>query len=294
MAKNKDQVTKRRLQTSYITTIVSITLVLFLLGVMGLLILNSEKLSVYVKENIGFSVILKENSKEADIIKLRKQLDATKYIKSTRFITKDEAAEDLKAQLGEDFTDFIGYNPLLSSIDVKLYADYTNVDSLAVIEKDLARYDNLVKEVFYQKNLISIVNQNVKKISIVLLIFSALLFFISWALINNTIRLSVYSKRFLIKTMQLVGATKTFIRIPFLNSGTIAGIIGGVLANSMLAAIIKYSEQEFDGAISFADINILIILFSGILVLGVIISRVSAFYAVNKYLKIKGKELYYK
>ncbi len=294
MAKNKDQVTKRRLQTSYITTIVSITLVLFLLGVMGLLILNSEKLSVYVKENIGFSVILKENSKEADIIKLRKQLDATKYIKSTRFITKDEAAEDLKKELGEDFTEFIGYNPLLSSIDVKLYADYTNADSLAVIENDLARYDNLIKEVFYQKNLISIVNQNVKRISFVLLIFSALLFFISWALINNTIRLSVYSKRFLIKTMQLVGATKGFIRTPFLNSGTIAGIIGGIIANLMLVVIIRYTEKEFEGAISFADLNILIILFSGIIVLGVIISRISAFYAVNKYLKIKGKELYYK
>jgi len=294
MAKNKDQVTKRRLQTSYITTIVSITLVLFLLGVMGLLILNSKKLSVYVKENIGFSVILKENSKEADIIKLRKQLDATNYIKSTRFITKEEAAEDLKKELGEDFTEFIGYNPLLSSIDVKLYADYTNSDSLAVIEKDLSRYDNLIKEVFYQKNLISIVNQNVKRISIVLLIFSTLLFFISWALINNTIRLSVYSKRFLIKTMQLVGATKSFIRKPFLNSGTIAGIIGGIIANLMLVVIIKYSEKEFEGAISFADLNILIILFSGIIVLGVIISRISAFYAVNKYLKIKGKELYYK
>ena len=294
MAKNKDQVTKRRLQTSYITTIVSITLVLFLLGVMGLLILNSEKLSVYVKENIGFSVILKENSKEADIIKLRKQLDATKYIKSTRFITKEEAAEDLKKELGEDFTEFIGYNPLLSSIDVKLYADYTNTDSLAVIENDLARYDKLIKEVFYQKNLISIVNQNVKRISIVLLIFSGLLFFISWALINNTIRLSVYSKRFLIKTMQLVGATKGFIRTPFLNSGTIAGIIGGVIANLMLVVIIRYTEKEFEGAISFADLNILIILFSGIIVLGVIISRISAFYAVNKYLKIKGKELYYK
>ncbi len=294
MAKNKDQVTKRRLQTSYITTIVSITLVLFLLGVMGLLILNSKKLSIYVKENIGFSVILKENSKEADIIKLRKQLDATKYIKSTRFITKDEAAEDLKKELGEDFTEFIGYNPLLSSIDVKLYADYTNADSLAVIESDLARYNNLVKEVFYQKNLISIVNQNVKRISIVLLIFSGLLFFISWALINNTIRLSVYSKRFLIKTMQLVGATKGFIRTPFLNSGTIAGIIGGVIANLMLVIIIRYTEKEFEGAISFADLNILIVLFSGIIVLGVIISRISAFYAVNKYLKIKGKELYYK
>jgi len=165
---------------------------------------------------------------------------------------------------------------------------------LAVIENDLARYNNLIKEVFYQKNLISIVNQNVKRISIVLLIFSGLLFFISWALINNTIRLSVYSKRFLIKTMQLVGATKGFIRTPFLNSGTIAGIIGGVIANLMLVVIVRYTEKEFEGAISFADLNILIILFSGIIVLGVIISRISAFYAVNKYLKIKGKELYYK
>ncbi len=294
MAKNKDRITKRKLQTAYLTTVVSITLVLFLIGVMGLLILNSNKLSVYVKENIGFSVIIKDNAKEADIIKLRKQLDATSYVKSTRFISKDEAADDLKKEIGEDFTEFIGYNPLLSSIDVKLYADYTNIDSLAVIESDLSKYNTLIKDVFYQKNLISIVNKNVKRISLVLFLFSTLLFFISWVLINNTIRLSVYSKRFLIKTMQLVGATQGFIRTPFLNSGTIAGIIGGVIANLMLLTIVNFSEKEFSGAISFADFNILIILFSGIIIFGILITRISAYFAVNKYLKIKGTDLYYK
>ena len=133
MSKTKDNITKRRLQTSYITSTVSISLVLFLVGLMGLLILNSQKISNYVKENIGFSVIIKENAKEAEIIKLKKRLDASDYVKSTKFISKDEAADELQAELGEDFTDFIGYNPLSSSIDVKLYADYTNIDSINVI-----------------------------------------------------------------------------------------------------------------------------------------------------------------
>jgi len=293
MSKNKENITKRRLQTSYITSTVSITLVLFLIGMMGLLILNSQKISNYVKENIGFSVILKQDAKEADIIKLKKRLDASTYVKSTKFITKEEAAHELQEELGEDFTEFIGYNPLSSSIDVKLYADYTNVDSLNVIEQNLSKYDNIIKEVFYQKNLVSLVNSNVKKISLVIFALSFLLFIISWTLINNTIRLSVYSKRFIIKTMHLVGATNSFIRRPFLNASSLTGIIGSILAISGLAAIIHFTEQEFEGAVNFTQIDVLAVLFAFLMLLGIVITRISAYFAVNKYINLKSDELYY-
>ena len=293
MSKTKDNITKRRLQTSYITSTVSISLVLFLVGLMGLLILNSQKISNYVKENIGFSVIIKENAKEADVIKLKKRLDATAYVKSTKFISKDEAADELQTELGEDFTEFIGYNPLSSSIDVKLYADYTNIDSINVIEQNLSKYDNIIKEVFYQKNLVSIVNHNVKRISFFILGLSFLLFIISWTLINNTIRLSVYSKRFIIKTMHLVGATNNFIRRPFLNASSLTGIAGSIIAISGLAAIIHFTQKEFEGAVNFTQIDVLLVLFGILIILGILITRVSAYFAVNKYINLKSDELYY-
>lgn len=278
--------------SSFVTTIISISLVLFLLGLTGLLILNSKKLSDYVKENIGFSVILKEDVKEVDIIKLQKDLDAAEYVKSTKYVTKDEAAEELKEELGEDFIEFLGYNPLLSSIDVKFFAEYANPDSIALIEQDLAEYTQ-IQEVFYQKSLIQLVNENVKKISLIILVFSVILFLISFALINNTIRLSVYSKRFLINTMQLIGANKSFIRWPFLLKSILHGIIGALLAIAMLIGIIYMAQKELKGVISFQDIEIVGILFMLVIVLGIIITWVSTFFAVNKYLRLKTNELYY-
>jgi cell division transport system permease protein len=255
--------------------------------------MNSNKISNYVKENIGFSVIIKQDAKEADIIKLKKRLDASEYVKSTKFISKDEAADELQKELGEDFTEFIGYNPLSSSIDVKLYADYTNIDSINVIQQNLNKYGNIIKEVFYQKNLVSIVNHNVKRISLFILGLSFLLFIISWTLINNTIRLSVYSKRFIIKTMHLVGATNSFIRRPFLNSSSLTGIIGSFIAISALALIVHFTQEEFEGAVNFTQIDVLLVLFSILVLLGIIITRVSAYFAVNKYINLKSDELYY-
>src|SRR6056297_1571436 len=228
MAKKEPAVTKRRLRSSYLTSI-SITLVLFMLGVLGLLILNAQRLSEYVKENIGFSIILKENVKEVDVILLQKTLDAAEYVKSTKYITKEQAAKELQEELGENFIDFLGYNPLLASIEVHLYADYANPDSIKIIEQDFQQYE-LIKEVFYQKSLVSLVNENIRKISFIILVFSGLLFLIAIALINNTIRLSVYSKRFIINTMQLVGATRGFIRRPFLFRSVWQGIVAALLA----------------------------------------------------------------
>lgn len=290
--KAESKLTKRRLRSSYLTSIISITLVLLMLGLLGLLILNAKRVSDYVKENIGFSIILKENVKEVDIIRLQKNLDASDYVKSTEYITKEQAAEELQQELGEDFIEFLGYNPLLASIEVHLYAPYANPDSLEVIEGDFQNYDQ-IKEVFYQKSLVNLLNENIRKISLIILVFSALLFLIAIALINNTIRLSVYSKRFIIHTMQLVGATRGFIRRPFLYRSAFHGLIASLLAIGLLSGLLYLGQQEFQEIISFRDIEILGVLFLAVLVLGIAINWISTFFAVNKYLRMNVDKLYF-
>jgi len=292
MSKKETNITKRRLRSSYITSIISISLVLFLLGMLGLLVLNAKRLSDYVKENIGFSVILKENIKEVDVILLQKSLDASEFVKSTKYITKDEAAEELQEDLGEDFVEFLGFNPLLASIEVKLYADYANTDSIKVIESDFKQYEQ-IKEVFYQKSLVSAVNENIKEISLYILIFSGLLLLIAITLINSTIRLSAYSKRFIINTMQLVGATRGFIRRPFLYRSVGNGILAGIISIGFLSGAIYLFQKEFRGVVNFKDIEIVGILFLVVLMVGIIINWISTFFAVSKYLRIKVDKLYY-
>lgn len=292
MSKKEANITKRRLRSSYITSVISISLVLFLLGMLGLLVLNAKRLSDYVKENIGFSVILKENVKEVDVILLQKSLDASEFVKSTKYITKEAAAEDLQKDLGEDFVEFLGFNPLLASIEVKLYADYANPDSIKLIEQDFLKYEP-IKEVFYQKSLVSLVNENIRKISLIILVFSGLLFLIAITLINSTIRLSVYSKRFIINTMQLVGATRGFIRRPFLYKSAGNGILSALIAIGLLVGVLYLAQQEFKEIISFKDIEIVGILFLGVLLIGIIINWISTFLAVSKYLKMKVDKLYY-
>lgn len=292
MSKKEANITKRRLRSSYVTSIISISLVLFLLGMLGLLVLNANRLSDYVKENIGFSVILKENVKEVDIILLQKSLDASEFVKSTKYITKEEAAEELQKELGEDFVEFLGFNPLLASIEVNLYAEYANTDSISVIERNFKQYDQ-IKEVFYQKSLVSLVNENIRKISIIILGFSALLFLVAITLINSTIRLSVYSKRFIINTMQLVGANSGFIRRPFLYRSAGNGIIAGLISIGFLSGVLYLVQQEFSEVVNFHDIEIVGSLFIGVLLVGVIINWISTFFAVSKYLRMKVDKLYY-
>ncbi len=292
MAKKEANITKRRLRSSYVTSIISISLVLFLLGLLGMLVLNAKRLSDYVKENIGFSVILEENVKEVDVILLQKSLDASEYVKSTKYITKKEAAEELKQELGEDFIEFLGFNPLLASIEVNLYANYANQDSIDLIEKDLQQYEQ-IKEVFYQKSLVSLVNENIRKISLIILVFSGLLLLVAITLINSTIRLSVYSKRFIINTMQLVGATRGFIRRPFLYRSAGNGIFAAFLAGGLLAGVLYAAQQEFRDIISFQDIEIVGILFLCVLLFGILINWISTFFAVSKYLRMKVDKLYY-
>lgn len=283
---------RRRLRSAYFTTIVSISLVLFILGIMGLLILNARKLSSYVKENIGFSVILNDDAKEADVKALQKNLDAANFVKSTEYISKENAAADLQAELDEDFIQFLGFNPLLASINVHLFADYANPDSIQNIEKNFQQYPQ-VKEVFYQKNLLHLINENVKKISITLLLFSILLFIISFTLINNTIRLVVYSKRFIINTMRLVGATNGFIRRPFILKSTLQGLIGALLAFVMLLTFIHFANKELKDISEIIDAKITVVLFFLVIIFGILITGVSTYFAVNRYIRINKDELYY-
>jgi len=193
MAKKKPQKLKKSLFSSYLTTTLSISMILFLFGLLGLLIINAQRLSDYVMENIGITLILRDDAKEADVMKLQKNLEMANYIKSTRFVDKESAAVELKNELGEDFVDFLGFNPLLSSIDVTVFASYANPDSMAMLEKKLL-VNPEIQEVYYQRNLVKQLNSNVKKISFILLALCLLMFVIFTALINNTIRLSVYSK----------------------------------------------------------------------------------------------------
>jgi len=292
MARQDEKYTRRRLRSSYATTMVSITLVLFMMGLFGLVILHARKLSDYVKENISVAIIMKEEVKEAGIIQLQKILDASEFTKSTEYITKEEAAEQMTKELGEDFVGFLGYNPLLASIDLRLKADYANEDSIAVIENFILQ-DKNVKEVFYQKSLVHLINRNIQRIGMILLGFSALLLIISIALINNTIRLSVYSKRFLIKSMQLVGATRGFISRPFIMKGIMQGIYSAFLAIILLAGIVYGARQEFPELVDFRDIDLFAILFGSVILLAVFLTWVSTFTAVRRYLRMKADSLYY-
>ncbi len=291
MARPEEIVIGRRLKTSYISTVVSITLVLYVLGLLGLIIMHARKLSEHVKENIGFSIVIMDNARNAEISQLQKTLEILPAVKSTEFISSDKAAEDLMAELGEDFVEFLGYNPLFPSIEVKLHAAWANPDSLAVFEGAVLK-SRIVKEVDYQKSLVHIVNENVRKIGIFLLLFGALLLVIAFSLINNTIRLSVFSKRFLIKSMQLVGATQSFIRKPFVIKGIVQGIIGAAVSIALLLLSLYAAQKSIPELINFQDIEMLLTMFALVILLGIIISWISTHFAVKKYLHIKTDYLY--
>jgi len=263
-----------------------------MLGTIGILLLTAHRISKYVRENVGFSVFLKDQVKEADIYRLQKTLDAETYVRSTRYITKEDAAKEFSEELGEDFVGFLGYNPLSSSIEVKLDAHYVNNDSIDLIESRLILHDE-VKEVSYQKSMIHILNENIEKISLFILAFSALLVVIAVSLINNTIRLSVYSRRMLIRTMQLVGATNAFIRRPFLLRSMLHGIYSAFIAMAILVLALYWAEGQLEDIISVRDVQILGGLFLIVFFSGMILSWISTYFAVNKYLKIKTDNLYY-
>jgi cell division transport system permease protein len=291
--KNKENgLSKTRLRSSYLTLVISVSLVLFLLGVLGFMLINARELADYFRESLSFSVMLDDDAKEADIRMLQKDLDAKLYVKSTEYVSKDEAAAKMKEELGEDFINFLGDNPLPPSIDVYLHAGYTSPDSVAKIEKYVLEYP-FVKEVYYQESLLFLINENVKKISLFLLVISSFLFLIALTIINNTIRLSVYSRRFLIRTMQLVGATRAFIRRPFIIQSAFHGLFAALLAMSLLMGLLYMIEKEFFLMFTFESTKLLILLGVSIVMIGVLINIISTFFSVNRYLSISEDKLYY-
>lgn len=291
MASTQEHISRRRYQSTYITTVVSMTLVLLMLGMLALILLQARQLSDYVKENIGIRIYMKESSREADIIRLQKLLDAQPYVKSTKYVPPEDAARELTEELGEDFIGFLGYNPLPPSIDLRIKADWATLDSLQKIEQSIVT-DSNVKEVFYQKSLVDVINRNIRTISIVLLGFSILLTFIAVVLIHNTIRLSVYSRRFVIRTMKLVGATQSFIRRPFLWKGIVQGLWGAVLSILLLAGIIYLAGKQLPELASLFNTEIFLLLFALVVIMGILIAWFSTFFAVRKYLMMNEDELY--
>ncbi len=291
MSKSENKQSKRRLRSSYLTTIVSISLVLFMLGMLVLILLNAQQISNHVKENIGFSIILNKGVNPQEVKHIKDLLEIEPFVKQTKFIDPDVAAAEFQEALGEDFVTFIGENPLLPSIDVKLNAAYANPDSLANIEASLLE-NTKIKEVFYQADLVDAVNTNMKKISFYLLGFSGLLLLLAMALINNTIRLSIYSRRFLIKTMQLVGARHSFIRRPFVLQGIGNGIVAAFIAIGLIVTFLYYLQQQFPELIDFKNLELYGALFLMVLILGIIISWISTNLAVRKYLRIESGDLY--
>lgn len=284
---------KRRVAGSYAMSLMSIMLVLFLLGVFALLMMHAQKLSNHIKENIGFEIVMNSNVKEANILYLQKELDAMPAVKSTEYITKDEAIRRLSEDLGEDFLQWLGNeeNPLLPSIDVRFNADYANIDSLAVIESQLLANDD-VKEVYYQKSLVEVINQNVKRIGMALIVASIILLVIAISLIRNTIRLSIYSKRFLVRSMQLVGATEAFIRKPFVKTGVSQGFFGAILADILLIIMMYWLNKHIPELALIQSLEITVCIYVGIIVIGIILASISTATALRKYLNAHIDKLY--
>ena len=291
MKTGKNKSLNRRILSSSVSVVISLSLVLFVVGLLGLLLINAQRVSNYVKENIGLTIMLKEDINEIEIMKFQKTLDAASFAKNSTFISKKQATIDLENDLGEDFVQFLGYSPLLASIDVKLNANYANTDSLAVIKNELNKNAS-VHDIFYQENLIDKLNSNVSRITFFLLTFCLLLFVIAFALINNTIRLSVYSKRFLIRTMSLVGATNGFIQKPFLVKGVYQGIYSSIFAVFMLIGSIQLIQSETANMLNITDLKIIGIIFILIFMSGFLLSGISTFFAVRKFIRQNENELY--
>ena len=292
MSKSFERYQRRKLISSYFSVILSIALVLFLLGVLGLLVLNTKKLADHFKEEITVSVFLKDSAKEVEIGQLQKSLVLSEYTKSAVFVSKDEAAKEHSAEIGEDFLEFLGYNPLKNSIDINLNADFVNTAQVDSIAQSIAS-QSFVEEVSFDRPTLDLLTRNVKRLGLGILIASALFTLIAVLLINSSIRLSIYSKRFIIKTMQMVGATKSFIRKPFIWTNIKLGITGAVLALLGLAGVLFYLNQNFPQLGLLQDMVQLGIVFAGVLAAGVLISLASTYFATQRFLNLRTDDLYY-
>ena len=292
MANSFENYQRRKLISSYFSVVLSIALVLFLLGILGLLVLNTKKMADRSKEQITISVFLKENTKEIEIEQLQKTLAMSEYTKSSTYVSKEEAAKQHSEEIGEDFVDYLGYNPLKNSIDVKLNADFVTAEKVEEIASTLSE-KGFVDEVSYDKVLVSMVAKSVETIGFWILVASAIFTFIAVLLINSSIRLSIYSKRFIIKTMQMVGATKTFIRKPFIWQNIKLGMIGAAIALLAISGVVYYVNTNFQDLGLFDEPYILVILFVSVFLLGILISFISTYFATQRFLNLRTDELYY-
>ncbi|AKA54007.1 cell division protein FtsX [Bacteroides fragilis] len=276
----------------FITSSISTTLVLLLLGLVVFFVLAANNLSVYVRENINFSVLISDDMKETDILKLQKRLNNEPFVKETEYISKKQALKEQTEAMGTDPQEFLGYNPFTASIEIKLHSDYANSDSIAKIEKLIKRNTN-IQDVLYQKDLIDAVNENIRNISLVLLALAVMLTFISFALINNTIRLAIYSKRFLIHTMKLVGASWGFIRRPFLKRNIWSGVLAAFIADTILMGAAYWLVSYEPELIRVITPEVMLLVSGAVLVFGVVITFLCAYLSINKYLRMKATTLYY-
>jgi len=292
MATKFEKFQKRRLISSYFSIVLSIGLVLFLLGLLGLLVLNSKKVTDHFKERIALTVYFKEGAKKVEVNQLTKTLKLNEAVKKTIYISKETAAKQHSADIGEDFIEFLGTNPLQNSLDIYLNAEYVSQEQ---IEDFVATINakKFVDEVSFDKPLINLLNNNIKKISFWVLVICGICTLIAILLINNSIRLSVYAKRFTIKTMQMVGATKSFIRMPFIWLNLKLGIIGGLIALAGMAVVLYYLDKTFISLGLTEDTLLVVALFAGIFFLGLFITWISTFFATHRFLSLQTDELYY-
>jgi cell division transport system permease protein len=289
---NKKKVSTARFLNAKITSTISITLVLVLLGVTLLILFMGNSLSKQVKENVSFNVMLSAGVSNAEISNIRRRLDAQPFVRSSRFISKEEAKEQLIEELGEDPEELLGYNPALDCIEIFLHSEYANSDSIAMINKVIREESNVI-DLLYQQEAIDLINENLSKVMTLLLVLAVVLLFISFTLIRNTIRLSVYSKRFIIHTMKLVGATDSFIRKPFVVSNIYTGIIAGIMADGIILGLISYFNREYAALQPIITPTDLSIIFAVVILMGMLISSLASAFAVNRYVRMRSDQLYY-
>ena len=292
MGKTDNKIMRRRIANAYLSSVISISLVLLLVGVASMLLVNARGVSDYFKENMQISVLMKQDVSDADALEYRDLLEQERYIKSTTFISREQGQRELADQLGEDFLDVFETSPIPVSVDVTLKAEYVSADSLAMVSKEIAK-SSLVDEVVYQQSLVDALNANLGRISVIIAVFIGLLLFISFVLINNTVRLNVFARRFTIHTMKLVGATKSFIRAPFLVQSAFQGVFSVMIANIVLVVMLFVMRNELEQLFRIFRMDLLLVVMGIVLVCGILICLVSTWFVVNKLVALKKDELYY-
>ena len=289
---DNNKIMRRRLANAYLSSVISISLVLLLIGLASFLLVNAKSVSDYFKENMQVSVMMKSSVSESSALKFKEKLDKERYIKSSVYVSKEQGMNEMAQMLGDDFLDVFEVSPIPASIDITLNADYVSADSLEVVKEEIAK-SSLVDEVIYQRSLVDALNSNLSKISLILGIFISLLLFISFVLINNTVRLNVFARRFTIHTMKLVGATKSFIRAPFLVQATFQGIFAAVIAIIVLVIIMFFLKSEFVQLFEIFRVEFFLLVMGIVLASGVSICVISTYFVIGKLVALKKDELYY-